>query len=202
MEAIPENDQEDNHHDAAGAVRARSSDGRPLRPVHLDRRGSRTGAGVEGAIRTDWTFSAFDWQLATTFSLKIGGYPDLDLAVYGLGGVTLPLTSGIVYSQIYGDVATLDPLCWSAGLGVLFVLDDGWTLALEAMADISPDQEAGMPTFGGTIGVVPTYTIAPAREWLAVSLTLPITISASTTGASIGIGLGVSMDIDDHAINR
>ena len=34
-----------------------------------------TGAGVEGAIRTDWTFSAFDWQLATTFSLKIGGYP-------------------------------------------------------------------------------------------------------------------------------
>lgn len=161
-----------------------------------------TGAGVEGAIRTDWTFSAFDWQLATTFSLKIGGYPDLDLAVYGLGGVTLPLTSGIVYSQIYGDVATLDPLCWSAGLGVLFVLDDGWTLALEAMADISPDQEAGMPTFGGTIGVVPTYTIAPAREWLAVSLTLPITISASTTGASIGVGLGVSMDIDDHAINR
>ena len=111
----------------------------------------------------------------------------------------IPFYSGVLYSDLYGYEASVFPMSWSAGLGLGFGLEDGWTIAIEAAADITPETDGVL--LGGTFKVIPTYAIAPAREWIALSLTLPIAISANAEGAGVSFGIGLSLDLNDHAVN-
>ena len=158
-----------------------------------------TGATLRAKAVTDYKFQAVDYQLSTEANIKFGGFINPDLSLYGVVNADIPFYSGVLDSNLYGYEASIHPMSWSAGLGLGFALEDSWTIAIEAAADITPDTDGVL--LGGTFKVIPTYAIAPAREWFALSLTLPIAISADTEGAGVSFGIGLSLDLNDHAVN-
>ena len=158
-----------------------------------------TGATLRVKAVTDYKFQACDYQLSTEASVKFGGFINPDLSLYGVVNADIPFYSDVLYSDLYGYEATMRPISWSAGLGMGFGLENSWSIAVEAAADIIPDVDNVL--LGGTLRVIPTYTMAPAREWFALSLTLPIAISADAEGAGVSFGIGLSLDLNDHAVN-
>lgn len=162
------------------------------------------GTGLSASADTDYTLMSFNYQLDFTTAVKIGGFVNPDFYLYGVGTASFPFVRGLLYTQMYDYTPDAGRTSLSLGMGFGFVLDDGWHLALEAgVLAKMPDVEDmdGAYALGGTLRLIPTRTIVTAREWLAMSLTLPITIQADVSGVSAGFGIGFTFDINDHAVN-
>ena len=157
-----------------------------------------TMVGLEAEGSSDYAFTAYDYTLSLDATLRAGGFITPDIVLYGIGSMNFPFHSDVLFSNFYGHEAVQGPSSWSLGFGAAFQLEDKWSIGVEGMIDFLQGDKM---TVGGTLRALPAMVIAPAREWFAASLIIPVSISFTQSRVGLGIGIGLSIDINDHAIN-